>query len=520
MANVGGGAPEAQRPPASEQEVHAYSQAKARHIDELFQNDLVGYKNEFNSLEPSRTLLQEEELHNRELQGQVTDESAASLKNQKLQEQMWVRQTLANLRNPPGNRPREEIYNALGINDQNKIILDHLVQTLNDGDLYGDVINVPILYKVLHSALNNGNPNPLLILGEDDFAQLARQNTNLQEKIGESLYRAASRLNIPEKDINEFLNKRIRELGAKRRGGAYTEDEFKKKFSSEAPEDKEALAFYEAINLGDIDKFTAYYQNKAANYRRLLLEQNPRGQMPEVQYNRWVVETAAKATTHDIHKTLLYITNNIFNEVLARGPEESFQATARNLGAYMADPIRVFDEIVSGNLSALTTRAQKLVHTPRERGDYYVFKRETKPGYDPSTGRTIEREVPTALLVESGIDRFVESLRVMATEERGALQYQFDLGFLMRNHEAIPKGSTFMQTLSGMARKSFTAATIDNLYMLPYNEMIQAAVISLEQSYKELFHEHEWKKTADLDHEVFAALPKARKRVLQENGCA
>lgn len=477
-----------------EQQVREYKEQMRQHITEAFA-EAAEFVAEFNTHQEDAEAVQQIDVTGERASGNPLSEAPRTPRNREIQTQVWTQTTLDLLRPTPAS---QQFLDTLALDPASLGVINVMRDQFSTEDLQESTKGLSYVYKTLHRALNNQVTNPLEILSNEDFRNLSKINPPLHQKLATILIESARQQRIDRDVIRAFQETRQQEIPS-RLMGSYTEQEFKNLFNDADPDSTRAMDFYEAIQYENVNQFMSYYQKKVSEKI---------GDPP-----RMTREEAEKAVTIDIHKTLEYIVNTIFSTTLAQPPEKDFDATARELGKYMADPIRVFDEELSGKLSRLVDKAERF--HGRLPANLYAYKRESRKSYNPDTGRVEEVKVPVAELsrVEESSD-FFESLRQIAVTEQKALKFQFNIGFLIQHPAAPDKGGVMGQI--AQYAKTLETEAIDNLYILPNHELIQVAVIGLEQQYERLFSRNNWKKTEDLFKEVFKRMPRAEEKTLKQ----
>ncbi len=304
------------------------------------------------------------------------------------------------------------------------------------------------------------------------------------------------------KDIKNRKRKKIQERSRNDKNPSIAEQEFERTFGDERdPEQREAMELYRAIKSTSPEDFFVYYRSKIDE---IIDESREKGITLST-------EKAGKKVTEQIHKTLLYMVNTIYATTLAKAPKVDFKATANSLGVGFVNPNNVFNEAVSGKLSRLASNMKSYKGSVDL--DFYTYERKTTEYYNEKTKRIEEATVPTANLEKVNVQKFSESLREITEIELGALEYQYNFSLLIQNP---PKDQGIFQTIAGYAKQNLKTETIDNLYILPYNEVIQAAVMGLEPMYERLFSKYDWKKSTALQTELFEQLQPAEKKTLDQ----
>lgn len=506
--------------PEMDPRVEAYIYKKNDDIASAFEDpqEFIRQLNAFQAQAQAIEDLEADQINNpnpQEITGDPLDESTPSLKNQELQTNLWVNKIL----NLLGTVNSQAVINNLNINAPTLRLLDQLGTKLSPYDLQMGKQGLPLVFKVLSNAFNKRINNPLTdVLADADFRELAVLNPRIHRQLTDAISDAArtGAGGKSNKEVNDFRRLRASEnleMTGRSQSNSYTEIELLSIFKDKKnKENRNAELFYRAIKDGNVEDFMNYYQEQVDT----ILTDVSGGQNKTNQENGMTREQAEKRVTEEMHKSILYMVNSIFSTTLDRPPNEDFDKVARSLGSYAADPIRVFEETIAGNLSRLADNAQKFVE---QNGDnlrrlptFYGFNRETREYYSEKTNKIESTTVPMAELQSLKFDRFINSLREIAEVERGALRYQFNFGYLMRNPPGPDKGGLFGSIASYSS--SLNTETIDSLNILPYNEIIRAAVIGLEGEYKRLFARVDWRKTPDLESEVFDSLPRAERNTL------
>lgn len=351
-----------------------------------------------------------------------------------------------------------------------------------------------------------GQPTPL----ETDLAKLKNNPEALQHVISTLIELADARQLldtagdvltseqvVQRMQIQDSTVRAEVERQRERKQNGMAQVEFERLFldSSGDPDKKEAYAFHEAIKSSNPDEIAKYFQDKVDQKK---LEKN----IPESE--------AAKLVTADIHKIVLYTVNTIYSTTLSKAPKEPFENLVRadQVGYVNAD--NVFTETVTGALNRLMDSAQSKGDMSAG-PDFYVHDRRSQPSYNPERRKIETTTVPVAELTKTSLTKFIDSLREMAENEKGALAYQFNLRYLFENPQGADKGGVF-GSIKEYAKKNLRTETIDNLYIFPGNDLIQAAVMSLEPMYKKLFAQYDWRKDPAMQTQFLEKLRPAEKK--------
>ncbi|HRN70430.1 MAG TPA: hypothetical protein PLS49_04540, partial [Candidatus Woesebacteria bacterium] len=417
---------------------------------------------------------------------------------------------------PPGHKPTQAVYNSLVDKIQGRInpMSAGYLLPLIDGILNTE--NYVQFSKSGEQPTQFENDMHNMLSGKGDTEYLI---TNIMaEPISQGL--------IPDIDANKFremvskkneekkvivnnrkealveAQKEAQDEEKKRSRESFAEQEFERLFGDERDQEQvEAMNLYKAIKASSTEDFVNYYQE----YINKIMQE------PRENGKEWTKELAEKEVTTRIHKTLLYVVNNLYATTLAKAPEAEFDRVASEQGSGYVNPNSVFNEAVAGKLSRLVNNAKK--YQGEANLNFYTYQRKNTQFYSETTRRVEEATVPTAKLEKVDTVKFFESLREITEIERGALKYQFNFSVLIQHP---PAEKSLFETIAGYARQNLKTETIDNLYILPYNEVIQAAVMSLEPMYERMFSKYDWKKSTALETELFEQLQPAEKKTLDQ----
>lgn len=265
---------------------------------------------------------------------------------------------------------------------------------------------------------------------------------------------------------------------------------------------KKAMEFYEAIKTSNADVFKKYYKEKLNK----IIKDNPKLSREE----------AGKKLTTEIHETISFIVYTIYSTTLKKNPEGEFDQMATEMASGYVGPKNVFNSVISGGLSRLLDSvSEEAGDNEPEDQDYYVHDKDGTLRYNPDRQMTETVSVPTARLVKKDLKRFVDSLKEISEVEKESLAYQFNLRFIMNNPPPSDKGGIF-KAIQEFAKRSLKTETIDYLYFLPNNELIQAAVMSLEPMYKRMFASHGWRKTDEMQTAFLEHAKPAEMKALEQ----
>lgn len=401
--------------------------------------------------------------------------------------------------------------------EPSKAVFDMLVQKLQSGISPRSASYIwPLVDGLLHenNYIQFSQPNEEPTQLEKDLEDMiAGRDDDPNEVFVHDVFTSAIQENkIPDMNPNFFREKireikekkknKILERGRSNKGPSIAEVEFERTFGDERdPEQREAMQLYEAIKSSSPEDFFKYYRSKIEDTIGAFAEKGI----------TLTAEQAGKKVTEQIHKTLLYMVNTIYATTLAKAPKADFKTTANSLGVGFVNPNNVFNEAVSGKLSRLASNMKS--YKGAIDLEFYTYERKSTEYFNEKTRRIESATIPTANLEAVNVQKFSESLREITEIELGALEYQYNFSLLIQHP---PEDKGIFQTIAGYAKQNLKTETIDNLYILPYNEVIQAAVMSLEPMYERMFAKHDWKKSTALETELFEQLQPAEKKTLDQ----
>ncbi|KKQ37990.1 MAG: hypothetical protein US54_C0021G0017 [Candidatus Roizmanbacteria bacterium GW2011_GWA2_37_7] len=295
--------------------------------------------------------------------------------------------------------------------------------------------------------------------------------------------------------------------------------------SSDVKEVREALKLFDSMD--SPSEFYNYYKRLHEDMYQQILAEGRGGSTEENKRKR-----AGKEATRRIHELLMFMTHKIFSPVI----EASGEAPWERLAAQKSRNYFMSLEMAFNNLMGKFDVMKNSVsdREPIGEDEVYFFKYgnmtekkwETIEGNqvnDPKTGKTtvvggkfVDYSTPSAELLETeSFKELLDDLYLSGVAEHDFLVTGTNFNFIM-NKGVQGQDTTFFRQAAAYAKETLQAHRLDELYKLPYAELIEAAKIQISSYYKKKFAQARWIKDPEILQGLFSNLNEAEKEALKD----
>ena len=261
------------------------------------------------------------------------------------------------------------------------------------------------------------------------------------------------------------------------------------------------------------DSFYDYYRKISG----LFLDQLSVADIPNEQKR---MERAAKDATHHIHEVLVFTTNKIFEQVIEASGEKSWHELlgekSRNQLANLQSVFNTF----AGKLDTLkSSESEREYHHRKidpdtkkevlfyrygnEKKEEWVERKDEKGRIVKVGGRLVDFSTPSHELLRGTFREMLEDLHISTEAEKSLLETGINFNYLMNKGSQNPQ-TTFFAQASHYAKESLQANRLDELYKLPYAELVEAAKIQISSHYKRTFAKADWIKNPEVLQGLFS----------------
>lgn len=288
------------------------------------------------------------------------------------------------------------------------------------------------------------------------------------------------------------------------------------------PQVLEAEKFIE--HLDSTEKFMRYYNEKFEEaLREVVLE----GTITDSEKRN---EKAAKKVAEQMHKLILFITDKIYTLVIDSSGHEPWQALIAKTSRTPYLTADTFFVALTSKIHALSSSVSESDPRGREIPLYTYGNKTTKAWEalrsdqaDPKTGKTVtiggkmvSYSAPSNELERThSLNEFLHHLHLTAHTEKDLLEAGVNSHYLMRSGKT-EQNMTFFQQLSGYAQSVLEANRLDELYKLPFAEIVEAAKIHLSGYYKKKLAGGGWIKSPEILQGLFSNVDEAEKEALKD----
>ncbi|OGK46261.1 hypothetical protein A3A93_06560 [Candidatus Roizmanbacteria bacterium RIFCSPLOWO2_01_FULL_38_12] len=277
-------------------------------------------------------------------------------------------------------------------------------------------------------------------------------------------------------------------------------------------------------SLDSAENFFKFYETEFREQVRRLLENDgviQKGQelgdlVQLEQHNKEIFEEAAKKTTEEIHKLVIYTTHVIFTPVLEGNPGQSWQELIAEATRGFIPLDQIFNNYKGkfirfmGQTSALPGEFEKkgmpFFNFGIEERDVYVENKQE--------GKMVRDKVPTSELVKvDSFKEYIEKMHVVLDAEKGYLESGVNVNYLLLTGKT-QGDATFFGQFARYIEQSLKSSYIDEIYHLPYADLIHAAKIQLSSFFKKQLALNQWIKDPDIFLTAFTHANKIQSKAL------
>ncbi len=245
-------------------------------------------------------------------------------------------------------------------------------------------------------------------------------------------------------------------------------------------------------------------------------------------------EEAKRETTREIHQLFMYLTHRIFAPVIEHAGSQSWHdLISHSSKAFGINPDSIFNHVsqrFTDLLGAVPQFSDYNLEKPFENGKpgFYqlglekvrVWETEKKTDDDGNTHIVSQKQRETSVISSDlqPVDSFREFLERFSTSigaERDLLEVGINFNFLLNTGKTQGDASFFKQA-AAYAKDQLKNHRIDELYRLPFGEIVHAARIELASHYKRELALNRWQKKPDIFTSLFQHTNTAEHHVLVE----
>ncbi len=251
------------------------------------------------------------------------------------------------------------------------------------------------------------------------------------------------------------------------------------------------------------ERFLEFYRGRFEH----ILENNPKVQA--IQHLDKRRERASKETTDEINRTLLYMVHKIFAPVIEGGSDKPFNQLVQDATTgYMLNPQTVFYNLKKKIMYLSHPISERDTQWDQSDMKFYQYKNTKKRVWVPNSEEDDKRGKTTVLgkfveetvsmeLKESSYKEFLQNMYLAIDAEKDLLETGINFNFLMSTGKTSEQ-QTFFQQAAQYAKQTLPANRLDELYKLPYADLVEAAKIQLSSYYKKKMAMNHWRKNPEI----------------------
>jgi|GEM_PF-4045530 len=464
-------------------------------------------------------------------EGRVPDQLVEQARNVHDAVSLFVAAAEADLIKKPAHEP-------------SRIVFDALVRKLSDESVTLD--SSSYFQPLIHGLLTSQNyisfskegqpPTPF----EQDLIKIvaaygkSKAEQHLEEIIastGENIGLTLDRLNTKKDEARAFKQQRIQEYAerelqeSRKRTRQNLDPELIahiKEGQEDNPQAQEAERFIN--HLDSSEKFLEYYQDK---FDIALARIEAEGRIINPDKRR---ERAAKMVTEDIHKLILFMTHRIYASVIDSSGREPWQKLVAESSRMMYMNADTFFNALSSKIGSLVNSVSEATELDdalplfkygnQSTTDWIEMERDVtdKTGKTVQIGgKLISYTAPSHELQRTNSYKdFLNDLFLSARAEKDLLEGGINFDYLMRTGQMEQQNATFFQQAAAYAQRTLEANRLDELYKLPYAEVVEAAKIHLSGYYKKKMARNRWLKSPEILQGLFSNVDEAEKEALKD----
>ncbi len=235
-------------------------------------------------------------------------------------------------------------------------------------------------------------------------------------------------------------------------------------------------------------------------------------------------ERASKETTHEINKTLIYMVHKIFAPVIDGGSKKPFAQLVQDASTgYMLNPQTVFYNLKKKIMYLAHPISERDTKWEEDGIKYYQYRNTKKKTWVPregDKGKTVVlgkfvEETESMELRESSYKEFLENMYLSIDAEKDLLETGINFNYLMSTGQTQEQQSFFQQAAQ-YAKQTLPANRLDELYKLPFADLVEAAKIQLSSYYKKKMAMNHWRKDPEVLLGLFENMNEVESEALKD----
>ena len=298
--------------------------------------------------------------------------------------------------------------------------------------------------------------------------------------------------------------------------------------SSDITDVREAIQLFE--NLDSPQQFYEYYKRlHTAMYDKIVRE----GRGGVTEENRQ--KRAGKEATRRIHEMLMFMTHKIFSPVIESSGEAPWEKLASEKSRNYFMGLEMAFNNLMGKFDVMKNSISDRDPIGKEDRGMHFYKYgnmtdkkwseiEKESATDPKTGKTtvvggkfVDYTTPSPELMETeSFKEMLEDLYLSGHAEHDFLVTGTNFNFIMNKGVQGQQNTTFFRQAAAYAKDTLQSHRLDELYKLPYAELIEAAKIQISSYYKKKFAQARWIKDPEILQGFFSSLNEAEKEALKD----
>jgi len=241
-------------------------------------------------------------------------------------------------------------------------------------------------------------------------------------------------------------------------------------------------------------------------------------------------QRASKETTHEINKTLIYMVHKIFAPVIDGGSKKPFAQLVQDASTgYMLNPQTVFYNLKKKIMYLAHPISERDTKWEEDGIKYYQYRntkkkvwkpREEGEGEEKGKGKAVVLgrfydETESMELRESSYKEFLENMYLSIDAEKDLLETGINFNYLMSTGQTQEQQSFFQQAAQ-YAKQTLPANRLDELYKLPFADLVEAAKIQLSSYYKKKMAMNHWRKDPEVLLGLFENMNEVESEALKD----
>ncbi len=251
--------------------------------------------------------------------------------------------------------------------------------------------------------------------------------------------------------------------------------------------------------------------------RGILLPGQELGDLPQLRkQHEQLFEETAKETTKEIHELIIYTTHVIFTPVLEGDPGKSWDELIALATKGFIPLDQIFNNYV-GKFVRFMGQTSALPGDIEKKGiPFYNFGIEEREVYfeNEKGGKMVRQKVPTSELVEvESFKEYIEKMHVVLEAEKDYLKTGINVNYLLLKGKT-QGDATFFGQFGNYIEQSLKSSYIDEIYHMPYADLIHAAKIQLSSFFKKSLALNQWIKNPDIFLTAFSHANRIQSKAL------